>query len=131
MRFLKSSTTATTFSAVRSPGITLTINRLSASIATWSQVSPLRSSAGSLGLQFFSFLATKAHFSSNWASRVFGGKSDELVVNVAGVETGHSAQTADCAPIHFAKSTGLTNATPLGDVVKHRFQLAGGSRESK
>src|SRR5271166_1598640 len=99
------------------------INRLSASIATWSQVSPLRSSAGSLGLQFFSFLATKAHFSSNWASRVFGGKSHELVVNVAGVETGHSAQTADCAPIHFAKSTGLTNATPLSDVIEHRFQL--------
>ena len=102
VRFLTSSTTAAMFSEVRSPGITLRTNRLSASIATWSQVSPLRSSAGSLGLQFFSFLATKAHFSSNWASRVLGGKSDEFVVKVAGVQASHSAQTADCAPIHLA-----------------------------
>ena len=98
-------------------------NRLSASIATWSQVSPLRSSAGSLGSQFFSFLATNAHFSSNWASRVFGGKSDQFVVKVAGVLAGDSAQTADGAAIHLAESTGLTDATPLGDVVQDRFDL--------
>ena len=101
VRRLKSSTTATTFSAVRSPGTTLTTSRLSASIATWSQVSPLRSSAGSSGSQFFSFLATKAHFSSNWTSRVRGGKSDHLVVEVAGVLPGDSAQAADRAAIHF------------------------------
>ena len=49
-------------------------------------MSPLRSSAGSSGSRFFSFLATNAHFSSNWASRVLGGKSDLLVVKVAGAE---------------------------------------------
>jgi hypothetical protein len=83
----------------------------------------LRSSAESVGSQFFSFLATKAHFSSIWASRVFGGKSDELVVEVAGVLAGQSAQPADRAAIHLAKSTGLADATPLGDVVQDRFEL--------
>jgi hypothetical protein len=103
--------------------MTLTINRLSASIATWSQVSPLRSSPGSLGLQFFSFLATKAHFSSNWTSRVFGGKSDEFVVKVAGVQAGYSAETADRATIDLAKSTRLADAASLADVVYHRLDL--------
>ncbi len=102
VRRLKSATTATTLSAVRSPGTTLRINRLSASMATWSQVSPLRSSAGSLGSQFFSFLATNAHFSSNWTSRVRGGKSDQLVVEVAGVLAGDLAQAADGASVHLA-----------------------------
>src|SRR3954464_12006015 len=106
VRRLKSSTTATTLSAVRSPGTTLTTNRLSASIATWSQVSPLRSSAGSSGSQFFSFLATKDHFSSNWTSRVRGGKPDQLVVEVAGVLAGELAQAADGAPAHLAEPAG-------------------------
>jgi hypothetical protein len=106
-------------------------NRLSASIATWSQVSPLRSSAESVGSQFFSFLATNAHFSSNWASRVFGGKSDELVVKVAGVLAGQSAQTTDRAAIHLAKSTGLADATPLGDVVQDRRELLGRQSRAK
>src|SRR5947209_17738777 len=97
-------------------------NRLSASIATWSHASPLRSSAGSRGSQFFSFLATNAHFSSNWASRVFGGKSDLLVVKVAGVLPGDSAQTADRAAIDLAESSGLADATPLGDVVQDRLE---------
>src|SRR4051812_6879051 len=109
VRRLKSSTTATTLSAVRSPGTTLTTSRLSASIATWSQVSPLRSSAGSSGSQFFSFLATKAHFSSNWTSRVRGGKPDQLVVEVAGMLAGQLAQAADGAAVHLAEPAGLTD----------------------
>src|ERR687889_244665 len=121
VRRLKSSTTATTLSAVRSPGTTLTTNRLSASIATWSQVSPLRSSAGSSGSLFFSFLATKAHFSSNWTSRVRGGKLDQFVVQVAGVLAGDPAQAADRAAIHLAEPTGLSDAAPLGDVLQDRF----------
>jgi len=76
-----------------------------------------------VGSQFFSFLATKAHFSSNWASRVLGGKSDEFVVEVAGVVAGQPAQTADRAAIHLAESTGLADATPFGDVVQDRFEL--------
>jgi hypothetical protein len=67
-------------------------------------------------------LATNAHFSSNWASRVFGGKSDQFVVKVAGVISGDSAQTADCAAIDLAKSSSLADATPLGDVVQDRLK---------
>src|SRR3954468_6209011 len=104
-----------TLSVVRSPGTTLTTNRLSASIATWSQVSPLRSSVGSVGSQFFSFLATKDHFSSNWTSRVRGGKGDQFVVEVAGVLAGDPAQAAHRAAVHLAEPAGLTDAAALGD----------------
>jgi hypothetical protein len=67
-------------------------------------------------------LATNAHFSSNWTSRVLGGKSDQFVVKVAGVLPGDSAQTADRAAIDLAKSSGLSDATPLGDVVQDRLK---------
>jgi hypothetical protein len=83
----------------------------------------LRSSAGSSGSQFFSFLATKAHFSSNWTSRVRGGKRDQFVVEVAGVLAGQAAQAADGAAIHPAEPAGLADATPLGDVLQDRFGL--------
>src|SRR5918998_800502 len=109
VRRLKSSTTAATFAAVRSSGTTLTTIRLSASKATWSQLSPLRSSARSAGSQFFSFLATKAHFSSNWTSRVRGGKRDQLIVEVAGVRAGQAAQAADGAAVHLAEPSGLAD----------------------
>src|SRR3954447_17899036 len=125
VRRLKSSTTATTFSAVRSPGTTLTTSRLSASNATWSQVSPLRSSAGSSGSQCASFLATNAHFSSNWTSRVRGGKGDQLVVEVAGVLAGDRAPAADGASVRLAEPAGLTDAAPLGDVLQDRLDLRG------
>ncbi len=85
----------------------------------------MRSSAGSAGSQFASFLATNAHFSSNWASRVFGGKSHELVVEVAGVRAGPSAQAADGGAVHLAEPAGLADAAPLGDVLQDRFGLAG------
>jgi hypothetical protein len=101
----------------------LMTNRLSASIATWSQVSPLRSSAASVGSQFSSFLAAKAHFSSNWTSRVRGGKRDQLVVEVAGVLSGDPAQAADGAAVHLAEPAGLADATPLGDVFQDRCDL--------
>ena len=119
VRRFKSSTTAATFSAVRSPGTTLRINRLSASIAMWSQVSPLRSSAESSGSQLASFLATKAHFSSNWTSYVRGGKRDQFAVEVAGLLAGKAAQAADCAAVHLAETAGLTDAAALGDMLQH------------
>src|SRR3954470_17012418 len=125
VRRLKSSTTAATFPAVRPPGTTLMTSRLSASIATWSHASPLRSSAGSSGSQFVSFLATNAHFSSNWTSRVFGGKSDQFVVKVAGVLPGDPAEAADRAAIDLAQSSGLSDATPLGDVVEDGLERLG------
>jgi hypothetical protein len=76
--------------------------------------------------QFFSFLATKDHFSSNWTSRVRGGKGDQLVVQVAGVLAGGSAQAADGAPIHLAEPAGLADTAPLGDVLQDRFDLLRG-----
>jgi hypothetical protein len=54
---------------------------------------------------------------------VFGGKSHEFVVEVAGVVAGDSAQMADRAAIHLAKSTGLADAASLGDVFQDRFDL--------
>ena len=72
-----------------------------------------------------SFLATKAHFSSNWTSRVRGGKRDQLVVEVAGLRAGQSAQAADRAAIHPAESAGLADAAPLGDVLEDRFAPLG------
>jgi hypothetical protein len=38
-----------------------------------------------VGSPFFCFLPTKAHFSSNWTSRVQGGKGHPLVVGGLGV----------------------------------------------
>jgi len=67
-----------------------------------------------------SFLATKAHFSSNWTSRVRGGNRDQLVVEVAGLLAGQPAVAADGAAIHPAKPAGLTDAAPLGDVLQDR-----------
>jgi hypothetical protein len=81
----------------------------------------LRSSAGSAGSQFFSFWATKAHFSSNWTSRVRGGKPDQFVVQVAGVLAGQPAQAADRVAIHAAEPPGLADAAALGDVLQDRF----------
>jgi hypothetical protein len=68
-------------------------------------------------------LATKAHFSSNWTSRVRGGKRDQLVVQVAGVLAGQSAQATDRVAIHFTESPGLAHATPLGDMLQDGFDL--------
>src|SRR5215213_3513510 len=85
VRRWKSRTTAVTASAVRLPTTRLTTSRLSGSTAVWSQQSPRRGSSGS---QFLSFRPTNDHFSSNWTSRVAGGKSHEVVVEGAGVFAG-------------------------------------------
>src|SRR4051794_39177938 len=98
-------------------------NRLSASKATWSQVSPLRSSAGSSGSQFASFLATKAHFSSNWTSRVRGGSGDQLVVQGRRMGPGLPAVAGDGLPIDADEPAGLADAVALGDVVEDRGGL--------
>src|ERR1700690_2054410 len=95
VRTLKSCTRRCTLSSVRLPGTTLTTNRCSGSKATWSQLSPWWASAGSLGSQCFSFLPTKDHFSSNWTSRVLGGKSHDFVVDIVGVLTSHQGQADD------------------------------------
>src|SRR5262245_40023608 len=82
-------------------------------MATWSQQSPQGSSAGSSRSQCFSFLATKDHFSSNWTSRVRGGKSHALVVEVLRVPAGHEGQADDGVLVHPGQAAGLADADAL------------------
>src|SRR4051794_9087147 len=74
-RPLTSVPNSTTAPVVRSRGTTATTSRCSGSNATWSQQSPRYRSSGSSSSQFFSFLATNAHFSSIWSSRVSGERA--------------------------------------------------------
>ena len=78
--------------------------------------------------QFASFLATKAHFSSNWASRVRGGNGDQFVVEPPGVLAGDPAVAGDGVAVHLAEPAGLADAAALGDVLQDRLDLLGGSR---
>src|SRR5262249_3750687 len=98
----------------------------SGSSATWSQQSPLRSSAGSSRSQFASFLATNDHFSSNWTSVVRGGKLHEFVVGSLGVLTGDPAVTPDRVGGHPAEPSALPHATARGDVLQSRSDLLRG-----
>src|SRR6266542_6736598 len=100
VRSLKSCTSNCTWVSVRFPGTTLTTNRCSGSKATWSQLSPTSPARGSPGAQCFSFLATNDHFSSNCTSRVFGGKSHALVVDVLGVAAGYQGQPHHRVLVH-------------------------------
>jgi hypothetical protein len=63
-------------------------------------------------------LATKAHFSSNCASRVWGGKSDEFVVELAGVAPGEEAEAYDGVLVDLDQAAGLADATALGEVLQ-------------
>src|SRR6516165_3275288 len=96
----------------------------------WSHQSPSCSSAGSAGSQFSGFLPTKDHFSSNWTSRVSGGKSHELVVQLAGVVTGQPAVAHYRIAMHLHKPLGLADAAPLGQVLQDRDRLLGGDVEA-
>jgi hypothetical protein len=70
-------------------------------------------------------LATKAHFSSNWTSRVRGGKHDQFVVEIASVFSGQSAVAADRVAVHLAEPPSLADATPLGNVLQNGFNFLG------
>src|SRR3954471_2265046 len=111
VRRRKSQTSARVASVVRLATTKLTTNRLCGSRATWSQQSPRRASSGS---QFFCFLPTNAHFSSNWTSLVFGGKSDQLVVQFGGVLAGQSGVPGDGVRVNPGEPSGLAGADPLG-----------------
>ena len=82
MRYLASWTDASTFAAERFPGTTLTTNRCSVSNATSSQLSPCRVSAGLFGSHYFSFLPTNDHISPNCSSRIRGGKTHAVIVEL-------------------------------------------------
>jgi hypothetical protein len=67
-------------------------------------------------LQFFCFLATNDHISSNWTSRVSGGKGHELVVCVPGVLSGPACQPHDGVAVDTDKTLGLADAIALDQV---------------
>src|SRR5215211_708270 len=117
VRRRKSRTSAWVASAVRLPTTKLTTSRLSGSRATWSQQSPLRSSSGS---QFFCFLPTNDHFSSNWTSVVAGGKGDQLVVQFGRVVARESGVPGDGVRVDSGEPSGLAGADPLGHVRQDR-----------
>src|SRR3984957_20203655 len=120
VRALKSCTKRCTLSSVRLPGTTLTTKRCSGSKATWSQFSPWRASSAVSGSQCFSFLPTKAHFSSNWTSLVWGGKSHEFIVDLLGVMAGDDGQANDRILVHPHEAAGLADATVLLKMLQHR-----------
>src|SRR4051812_17417279 len=103
----------------RAPGTTASTSLCSGSKATWSHQSPLWSSDGLLGSQFFCFLSTKDHFSSNWTSRVRGGKSHELVVSVVGMLADHAGQASDGVGIDADQASGRSDTTALVEVLEH------------
>jgi hypothetical protein len=68
-------------------------------------------------------LPTNDHFSSNWTSRVAGGKGHELVVELPGVVPGPQAVANDGVLVHADQPAGLAYADPLGNVVQHGDDL--------
>ena len=73
-----------------------------------------------------SFLATKDHFSSNWTSVVVGGKSHELVVELAGVAAGEPGVAGDGLAVDFRQPGRLAGADALGEVLEDGECLAVG-----
>jgi hypothetical protein len=63
-------------------------------------------------------LPTNDHISSNWTSRVRGGKSHELVMSVAGVFAGQLGQAGDGVAMDVEEASGLPDAAALGEVVE-------------
>src|SRR5262249_37475091 len=94
-------------------------NRCSASTAVWSQSSPLSSSRGSSGSQFFSFFPTKFHFSSNWTSQVRGGKSHQLVVEEFGLVAGPGEVARDGVPGDAGEPAGGADADALAEMAQN------------
>src|SRR4029077_19416156 len=101
----------------------LTTRRCSASRARWSQQSPHKSSAGAAGAQCCSFLPTNDHFSSNWTSRVLGGKGHEFVVELLGLLTRQQAKADHRVLVHADQPAGLPHPTTVRDVLEQRHDL--------
>src|SRR4029450_3302734 len=106
--------TPSALSPPRAPGTTARTSLCSGSKATWSHHSPLWSSAGSGGSQFFCFLRANDPFPSNWTSRVRGGKSHELVVSVVGMTAGDAGQSDDGVAVDADQAAGGAEAAARG-----------------
>jgi hypothetical protein len=76
--------------------------------------------------QFFSFLPTNDHFSSNWTSRVLGGKSDEFVVELLGVIARQEAEAEYRVLVHTDEPAGLPNPATFGNVMQQGHDLVRG-----
>jgi len=63
-------------------------------------------------------LPTKDHFSSNWASRVCGGKSHEVVVEVLGVLASEYGQPDHGVLVDPDQAAGLADATALLEMLE-------------
>ena len=109
-----------------SSGTTARTSRCSASWATKSHQPPLWSSAGSLGSQFFCFLATNDQISSSWTSRVSGGKSHEFVVGVPGVLAGLAGQPHVGVSVDADEPLGLADPVALDQMLEEGGRLPGG-----
>jgi hypothetical protein len=66
-----------------------------------------------------SFLATKDHFSSNWASVVRGGKGDQLVVGRLGMNADLEGVAGHSVAVDPHEPLGLADATAVFDVLQH------------
>src|SRR5262245_47619365 len=123
-RLLTSSTSSSTFSAVRLPTTTLNTRRVSASRATWSHWSPRNRSAAAPS-QRFSFLPTKDHFSSSCTLVVWGGKGHEFVVEPAGVRAGQQAVAGGGVLVDAHQPPGLADAAAFLEVLQECQGLLG------
>src|SRR6476469_518347 len=110
------SSSSTALSPRRLPTTTCRIRRWSGSRATWSHWSPRNQSASSSGSQRFSFLPTKDHFSSSWTLVVRGGKSHELVVDLARVAPGPQAVADHRVLVDADEAAGLADAAAVRQV---------------
>jgi hypothetical protein len=63
-------------------------------------------------------LPTNDHFSSNWTSRVLGGKSHAFVVDLGSVLAGPFGQPDDRVFVDTDQTAGLTDATALPEVLQ-------------
>jgi hypothetical protein len=63
-------------------------------------------------------LPTNAHFSSNWTSRVAGGKSHDLVVGAFGVLASQKRQPGDGVLTDPHEPSGLSGTTAIREVLK-------------
>ena len=77
-------------------------------------------------MQFFCFWPTNAHFSSNWTSRVAGGKSHDLVVGILGVLTGQECQPGDGVLADPHQSGGLSGPAAVVEVLQDPQDLVVG-----
>jgi hypothetical protein len=71
-------------------------------------------------------LPTNAHFSSNWTSRVAGGKSHDLVVGVFGVLTGQEYQPGDGVLADPHQAGGLSGPAAVVEVLQDPSDLVVG-----